>query len=45
METEKKTTTNAKATKKENEIQCPHCGHIQSDTIKRCLSCSKMIIE
>ena len=34
-----------KATKKENEIQCPHCGHIQSDTIKRCLSCSKMIIE
>lgn len=29
----------------ENQIQCPHCGHIQSKNISRCLSCSKMIIE
>lgn len=30
---------------KENQIQCPYCGHIQNNSVKRCLSCSKMIIE
>lgn len=28
-----------------NQIKCPHCGNIQSKSISRCLSCSKMINE
>lgn len=34
-----------KATVGENQIQCPHCGHIQNKSITRCLSCSKVIKE
>lgn len=28
-----------------DEVVCPHCGKIQSKSIKRCLSCSELIDE